>query len=92
VHTSASRSQGRRSKKLDALLDAQAGVEWEGEQPQATDNELAAFKVRAMLNNGMGGLDWAGLPLACAYHGVRDVEGLLHRLYVMQTHRDPKES
>ena len=45
-----------------------------------------------MLANGMGGIDWAGLPLACAYHGVRDIEGLLHRLYVMQTHRNPKEN
>jgi hypothetical protein len=42
-----------------------------------------------MLNNGMGGVDWAGLPYACAFFGVRDVEGLMHRLYVIKTH-DPK--
>ena len=42
-----------------------------------------------MLANGMGGIDWAGLPLACAVHGVGDVEGLIHRLVVVKTHRPP---
>lgn len=41
-----------------------------------------------MLSNGMGGIDWAGLPMACAYFGVRDVDGLLLRLMVMKTY-DP---
>lgn len=45
--------------------------------------------MRALLANGMGGIDWAGLPLACAYFAVRDVEGLLQRLLIMKTH-DPK--
>ena len=44
-----------------------------------------------MLANGMGGIDWAGLPLAAAYFGVRDVEGLLHRLYVILTHSKPDD-
>lgn len=40
-----------------------------------------------------GGIDWQGLPLACAYYGVRDVEILIQRLIVIKTHRphDPKE-
>lgn len=44
-----------------------------------------------MLANGMGGLDWAGLPLACAVHGVSDIEALVQRLIVIKTHRPPKE-
>lgn len=51
---------------------------------------MIASNVYAMLANGMGGLDWAGLPLACAYHGVRDVEGLMQRLLVIKLH-DPKK-
>jgi hypothetical protein len=44
-----------------------------------------------MLANGMGGLDWAGLPLACAYHGVRNVEALVHRLIVIKQHNPKRE-
>lgn len=48
---------------------------------------MMASQVQAMLANGMGGLDWASLPLACAYFGVRDVEGLIHRLLVLKMHK-----
>ncbi len=44
-----------------------------------------------MLHNGSGGLDWSGLPLACALYGVSDVETLLHRLNIIRAHRPPKE-
>lgn len=44
-----------------------------------------------MLANGMGGIDWAGLPLACAVHGVTDIEALIHRLVVIKTHKPPKD-
>jgi hypothetical protein len=40
-----------------------------------------------MLNNGHGGIDWAGLPMVCQWLGVTDVDGLLHRLRVIKTHR-----
>ena len=50
-----------------------------------------AFTLHAMLANGMGGIDWAGLPLACAWLGVRDVDGLLQRLLIIKTH-DPKRN
>lgn len=45
-----------------------------------------------MLANGMGGIDWAGLPLACAVFGVRDVELLIHRLVTLKTYRPPNKS
>jgi len=47
---------------------------------------VIAFKVTAMLANGSGGLDWAGLPLACALFGVRDVTGLVERLRVIKAY------
>ena len=50
-----------------------------------------ALKVHAMLANGSGGLDWAGLPLACALYGVRDVQMLLHRILVIKLHRTDKD-
>lgn len=52
---------------------------------------MIASNVYAMLANGNGGLDWSGLPLACAYYGVGDVEGLLQRLLVIKLHRPKKE-
>lgn len=72
----------------------QAGVELEGEpNPQATSDDVLAFKVHALLGNGMGGLDWSGLPLACARYGVRDVAGLIDRLLILKTHRpDDKDN
>lgn len=43
-----------------------------------------------MLANGMGGIDWAGLPLVAAHLGVVDVEGLLDALEVLIAHEpDP---
>lgn len=47
------------------------------------------MKIANMLANGMGGFDWAGLPMACAYHGIDDLDALLMRLYIIKTHRKP---
>lgn len=46
-----------------------------------------AFKVYAMLSNGMGGLDWAHLDLAAELHGAGDREALIERLMVIKLHR-----
>lgn len=48
---------------------------------------MQALRVAAMLANGMGGLDWSALPLACRVHAVRDVELLIERLQVIKAHR-----
>lgn len=72
------------------MLDAQAGIQYRGENPpEATDDDMLAMRTWNMLANGMGGLDWAGLPLAVALLGITDVEGLLHRLQVIKQHRPP---
>ena len=52
---------------------------------------MMASHIHAMLANGVGGLDWAGLPLACRYHGVVDVEGLLHRLLIIKLHNPKRD-
>jgi hypothetical protein len=52
---------------------------------------VLAIRVFNALSNGMGGIDWSGLPLICALHGVRDVEGLMYRLLTIKTHRKPDE-
>ena len=71
-----------------ALLDASQGVEYEGEPPpQASHDEGIAFRAYSLLANGMGGLDWAGLPTVCAWLGVQDVDGLLWRLSLIKSHR-----
>ena len=51
-----------------------------------------AFRAYSLLSNGMGGLDWAGLPLVCEWLGVTDVDGLLHRLAVIKAHKPPEEN
>lgn len=53
----------------------------------ATAEDRLAFKVFGLLANGSGGLDWAGMPLACARYGVQDVAGLIDRLLIIKTHR-----
>jgi len=44
-----------------------------------------------MLANGSGGIDWAGLPLACYLYAVADVELLIRRLLIIKLH-DPKDN
>jgi hypothetical protein len=35
----------------------------------------------------MGGLDWAGLPMVCAWLGAEDdMDGLMYRLAVIKEH------
>jgi hypothetical protein len=48
--------------------------------------------VAGLLANGMGGLDWAGLPLVCEWLGVDDVDGLLLRLSVIKAHKPPDDN
>lgn len=44
-----------------------------------------------MLANGMGGLDWAGLPLVVELLGIDDVDTFLQRLMTIKTYRPDKE-
>lgn len=46
-----------------------------------------AFRVFNLLADGMGGLNWQGLPLVAGWLGVQDVDGLMHRLAIIKTHR-----
>ncbi len=52
---------------------------------------MLALRTWNLLSNGMGGIDWAGLPLVVALLGITDIEGLLHRLQVIKTHRPPQD-
>lgn len=77
---------------MSALLDAQAGVEYEGEdKPTATEDERLAIEVWNHLSNGQGGIDWAGLPFVVELLGISDVEALIHRLKVIKAHRPPEQ-
>lgn len=49
-----------------------------------------AIRVFNFVSNGMGGIDWSGLPYAIALYGVVDVEGLLLRLNIMKCHHPDK--
>lgn len=44
-----------------------------------------------MLSNGMGGIDWAGLPLVAAYIGVTDMDAFMDALAVLLTHEREKQ-
>ena len=43
-----------------------------------------------MLQNGMGGLDWAALPLAIEYFEVDDIDDLIHRLMTIKSYKPPE--
>jgi hypothetical protein len=44
-----------------------------------------------LLADGMGGMNWSGLPLICGWLGLTDVEGLMQRLAVIKLHRKPEK-
>jgi hypothetical protein len=77
----------RSGKKLTALLDAQAGIEFEGEAaPQYDADSRLAIKAWNYLACGPSAIDWAGVPIVAELLGIEDLEGLLHRLLVIKTH------
>lgn len=46
-----------------------------------------AIKAWNLLANGMGGLDYAGLPLVAAHLGIDDPDMLLTRFLAIKTHK-----
>ena len=40
-----------------------------------------------MLSNGMGGMDWAGLPIVAELLGIDDIDALVHRLMTIKAWR-----
>ncbi len=48
------------------------------------------LKAWALLKNGMGGIDWAGLPYVCAHLGLTDVPALLDAFHTIKTYNPPK--
>lgn len=73
------------------MLDRQHGIQHD-DAPQPDAMDTLAITAYNLLRTGMGGLDWAGLPLVCEYLGVRDLEGLLWRLEAIQHYRAPQEA
>ncbi len=68
------------------------GCQWEGEAaPVAGPDDLVAMRVHGLLANGMGGYDWAGLPVICAWLGVEDVAGLMTRLQAVRSYLNAKD-
>lgn len=49
-----------------------------------------AIRLHNLLAGGMGGIDWAGLPLAAEFLGIQQLEPVLEALEVVLTHRPPK--
>jgi hypothetical protein len=79
--------------KLTALLDFQAGVQWEGEDPpSASDLDAVAIRAWNALSNGHGGIEWSGLETVVAWLGIEDVDDLLQRLVTIKCHRPPDEN
>lgn len=57
----------------------------------AEDADRLAVKAWNLVANGMGGIDWAGLPAACAWLGIDDIDSLIARLLVIKTHKAPED-
>jgi hypothetical protein len=88
--------EGRNPGKLHALLvasaESTAGDDWEGPPPPATNLDEQAATVVALLGNGMGGLDWAGLETVAAYLEIDDIEGLMQRIHVIKLNKTKQEN
>ena len=56
-----------------------------------TADQAIALQAFTLLKNGMGGLDWAGLPFVVEHLGVQDVPALIEALHTIKTYSPPKE-
>lgn len=64
------------------------GVQYEGEEaPVADPLHRLAIEGFSMLANGMGGIDWAGLPMVSALLGVHDIEAFARHLMTIKAYR-----
>lgn len=54
-----------------------------------TAAQAIALQAFTLLKNGMGGLDWAGLPYVVAHLGVQDVPALIEALHTIKTYSPP---
>ncbi len=62
----------------------------EGEEPPDADSlQRLHIQAWALLKNGMGGLDWAGLPYAVEHLGLEDVPALIDALQTIKTYQKP---
>jgi hypothetical protein len=50
-----------------------------------------ALRAWELLRTGLGGIDWAGLPLVAGLLGVQDPESLIWRLQAIRAYRNPTE-
>ena len=62
-----------------------------GEEDSATPL-LAELHLQAwaLLKNGMGGLDWAGLPWVMEHLGLNDATALIDDLRTIKTYQPPE--
>ncbi len=63
----------------------------EGEEPPDADSlQHLHLQAWALLKNGMGGLDWAGLPYVTEHLGLQDVSALIDALQTIKTYQKPE--
>lgn len=55
-----------------------------------TADQAIALQAFTLLKNGMGGVDWAGLPFVVEHLGVQDVPALIDALHTIKTYSPPK--
>lgn len=60
--------------------------------PDYTPEDDMAITAFNFLANGSGGVDWAGFELVVGMLGIEDIEGLVHRLLIIKTHKPPDDS
>ena len=59
----------------------------EDKPDQPHDPQLSLhLQAWALLKNGMGGLDWAGLPYVVTHLGITDVPALIDALKTIKTY------
>lgn len=58
--------------------------------PVASALHSLHLRAWALLKNGMGGVDWAGLPVVMAHLGLTDPAALIESLATIKNYQPPK--
>jgi len=76
---------------MNLLLDAQAGIKWDGEKdPQSSPEYDLALTAWNYLCDKNQGIDWSGLPYVIEKLAVEDIDALMDHLLAIKTYK-PQE-
>ena len=61
------------------------------EPPEVSPLQHIHMRAFELLRTGMGGIDWAGLPLVVEHLGIEDVPALIDAVHTIINFKPPKD-